>query len=63
MKLKGFKKILKKATAMLTLTAMITLNVINVFSVSALTVNNNVKTESGSGEIVAKRGEFEKHFQ
>lgn len=63
MKLKGFKKILKKATAMLTLTAMITLNVINVFSVSALTLNNNVKTESGSGEIVAKRGEFEKHFQ
>lgn len=61
MKPKNLKKIFKKLAAILTVMVMVVLNILNVFPVDALNNTNNTKLKTG--EIVEKRGEFEKYFQ
>lgn len=61
MKPKGLKKILKKKTTMLIITAMILLNILTFSPVTASYTGDNTKIRAG--EIIEKRGEFEKYFQ
>jgi len=55
-------KILKTSATFLILTAIIALNLHDFFIVSALNLNIDTK-EVELGEIVSKRGKYEKHFQ